>query len=350
MNAPHFRLADFDFSLPEGLIALHPASPRDAARLLVVPKLGEIQDRLVRDLPDLLRPDDVLVMNDTKVIPAQLEGRRGEARIELTLHRNLGAGRWLAFAKPARKLKTGDAIDIAEGFAARVESKTPEGDIVLDFSQSAASLDAHLERFGAMPLPPYIRKRRAVTPIDKTDYQTVYARASGAIAAPTAGLHFTPDLLARLDARGIERHCITLHVGAGTFLPVKREDIDRHRLHAERGEIAPRVATAITRAKRQGRRIIAIGTTSLRLLESAATEGGEVRPFSGETDIFIMPGYKFRIVDVLMTNFHLPKSTLFMLVAAFAGLGRMQAAYAHAIRAEYRFYSYGDASLLELAP
>lgn len=348
------RLADFDFALPEGLIARHPASPRDSARLLTVG--AALGDKLVSDLPDLLRAGDIMVFNDTKVIPAQLSGRRparagGEAaKIEITLHKKIGDDSWRSFAKPAKRLAAGDRIDFAEGFTAEVLGKTPEGEVTLRFSVSGGALLEALRQHGSMPLPPYIRKLRATTAADAADYQTVYARAEGAVAAPTAGLHFTPALLAALAARGIASAHLTLHVGAGTFLPVKSERIEDHHMHAEYGEIAPEAASAINRAKAAGGRIVAIGTTSLRLLESAASEDGVVYPFAGETEIFITPGYRFKTADLLMTNFHLPKSTLFMLVAAFSGLERMKAAYAHAIARGYRFFSYGDASLLERAP
>jgi S-adenosylmethionine:tRNA ribosyltransferase-isomerase len=347
------RLSDFDFDLPENLIARHPASPRDSARLLVV---GErLADRRVSELPDLLRANDLLVFNDTKVIPAQLAGQRpsrGEGPptgIEVTLHKRQGADSWRAFAKPGKRLVPGDRIDFAADFSAEVTEKTADGQVGLRFNVAGADLDRALLLHGAMPLPPYIRKLRAVTAADASDYQTVYARAEGAVAAPTAGLHFTADLLARLAQRGIESVHLTLHVGAGTFLPVKNERIDEHRMHAEYGEISAPAAGAINRARAAGRRVVAVGTTSLRLLESAASEDGVVKPFAGETDIFITPGYRFRTTDLLMTNFHLPKSTLFMLVAAFAGLARMKAAYAHAIASGYRFFSYGDACLLERA-
>jgi len=352
------RLGDFDFDLPPRLVARHPASPRDSARLLRVSAAG-IEDRLVRDLPTMLRPGDLMVFNDTKVIPAQLAGMRpagdgrGDVAVEVTLLKEIGlnetGGHWQALAKPGRRLKPGDRIDFAPGLSAKVLSKGDGGEIALAFSLSGQALADALRLHGAMPLPPYIRKLRPVEGRDAVDYQTVYASKDGAVAAPTAGLHFTPELLAALDARGIGRVHLTLHVGAGTFLPVKSERFDEHRMHGEWGEIGDGAATAINRAKAEGRRLIAVGTTTLRLLESAAGEDGRVRPFKGETDIFITPGYGFRTADLLMTNFHLPKSTLFMLVAAFAGLERMRQAYAHAIAEGYRFFSYGDASLLERA-
>jgi S-adenosylmethionine:tRNA ribosyltransferase-isomerase len=357
------RLADFDFELPERLIARYPANPRDSARLLAVgPSMGRpavaaqaMVDHHVRDLPDLLRADDLLVFNDTKVIPGQLSGWRAgrgggpSAKIEVTLHKRDGADSWRAFAKPARRLDPGDRIVFADDFFAEVTAKSPAGDIALRFNLSGSTLRDALQRHGEMPLPPYIRKLRATRAEDADDYQTVYARAEGAVASPTAGLHFTPTLLNALDGRGIERVHLTLHVGASTFLPVKSERIEEHRMHAEQGEITAETAAAINRARYSGRRIVAVGTTSLRLLESAVNEIGHVRAFAEETSIFITPGYRFKAVDLLMTNFHLPKSTLFMLVAAFAGLDRMKAAYAHAIAADYRFFSYGDACLLERA-
>ena len=354
---------DFDFDLPETQIAQHPVSPRDSARLLHVPRLPQvIADRNVRDLPGLLQPGDLMVFNDTKVIPAQLTGVRarpaqsvpggvGEpaTKIEVTLHKRDGADQWRVFAKPGRRLKIGDEIIFAEGFSASVLDKTPEGELTLRFNAAGAELLAALHRHGEMPLPPYIRKLRAADAHDNDDYQTVYARAEGAVAAPTAGLHFTPDLLAALDARKIERRMVTLHVGAGTFLPVKAERIEDHKMHAEYGEIDAATAAAINRARAEGRRIVSVGTTSLRLLESAAAADGTMPAFADETSIFITPGYRFRCVDLLMTNFHLPKSTLFMLVCAFAGMERMKSAYGHAIKQGYRFFSYGDSSLLERA-
>ncbi|MEX0807872.1 MAG: tRNA preQ1(34) S-adenosylmethionine ribosyltransferase-isomerase QueA [Dongiaceae bacterium] len=342
----------FDFELPRERIAAHPARPRDAARLLHV-RQGALADRTVRDLPDLLRAGDLLVVNDTKVIAARLDGKRGAAGIEATLHKRLGPGRWAAFARPAKRLRPGDQIEFTDtggssGLAATVAAKHEGGEIVLDFACDDAALMAALDRVGAMPLPPYI-PRDTPNQADRGDYQTLFAREPGAVAAPTAGLHFTESLLAALAAKGIGRTTVTLHVGAGTFLPVKVEDTKDHRMHAEWGQVTEEAARAINATHAQGGRVVAVGTTSLRLVESAAGENGIVRPFAGETDIFITPGYRFRAVDRLLTNFHLPRSTLFMLVCAFAGIGRMKAAYAHAIETGYRFYSYGDGCLLERA-
>jgi len=355
------RVDLFDFDLPDERIALRPVEPRDAARMLVVRPGEAPQDRIVRDLPDLLRPGDALVLNDTKVIPARLYGLRVRAetaaRVEIMLHKREGADRWRAFARPAKKLQVGDRIrfgESAEGAAcelvrldAEVEARGQGGDVLLRFALQGPYLDEAIMRLGELPLPPYIQaKRGAADARDRTDYQTVYAREEGAVAAPTAGLHFTDELFRRLEARGISRHFVTLHVGAGTFLPVKAEDTAEHRMHAEWGVVPPGVADALNAARAGGGRVVAVGTTSLRLIESAAGEDGVIRPFSGDTDIFITPGYRFRGVDVLMTNFHLPRSTLFMLVSAFCGLETMRSSYDHAIRGGYRFYSYGDSSLL----
>ncbi|WP_448190046.1 tRNA preQ1(34) S-adenosylmethionine ribosyltransferase-isomerase QueA [Azospirillum sp. sgz301742] len=337
------KTADFDFELPQDRIATHPARPRDSARLLVV---GEaLSDRIVRELPDLLRPGDLLVYNDTRVIPARLTGTRGVVKVEVTLHKREGEDAWAAFAKPGKRLKIGDTIGFAEGFSAVVEDKREGGEVRLRFNVGGAALFAKLHEHGFMPLPPYIH-RDGPDPQDQDDYQTVFARHEGAVAAPTAGLHFTPDLLAALEAKGIARVPVTLHVGAGTFLPVKVEDIADHKMHAEYGEVSAATAEAVNATRAAGGRIVAVGTTALRLLESAASEDGRLAPFAAETEIFITPGYRFRIVDALLTNFHLPCSTLFMLVCAFAGMERMKAAYAHAIASGYRFYSYGDTSLL----
>jgi S-adenosylmethionine:tRNA ribosyltransferase-isomerase len=305
-----------------------------------------LSDRTVRDLPDLLRAGDILVVNDTKVIPSRLKGRRGEAAIEVTLHQRDRAGVWRAFARPAKRLRPGDRIEFAAGLNAAVLSRDG-GEVALDFALDDDALRAALESHGGMPLPPYIKREGLATGPDRLDYQTVYAARHGAVAAPTAGLHFTDGLLDRLEVSGVRRATVTLHVGAGTFLPVTAEDTEEHRMHAERGEIDRATADAINAARAAGGRIVAVGTTVLRLLESAADERGQIHPFDGETDIFITPGYAFRTAELLLTNFHLPKSTLFMLVSAFSGLERMKSAYAHAIAAGYRFYSYGDCCLLE---
>lgn len=333
------RVSDFDFILPEDRIALRPARPRDSARLLQVTS-GGLGDHIVRDLPHLLRPGDILVANDTKVIPAQLAGRRGDAHIDATLHMRLGPYEWMAFVRNSKRLRIGDRILFAAGLQAVVEDKAAEGEVRLRF-ECEGELEAQLERAGTMPLPPYIARRRGIDAGDSDDYQTMFARQSGAVAAPTAALHFTHDLLSALEQHGITRETITLHVGAGTFLPVKADDTRDHHMHSEWGRVPADVAARLQAAKAEGRRIIAIGTTSLRLLEASGLQA-----FEGPTDIFITPGYRFRAVDGLMTNFHLPRSTLFMLVSALMGLERMQAAYAHAIAAGYRFYSYGDSSLL----
>ena len=338
----------FDFELPRDRIAEHPANPRDAARMLDLSGDGT-QDRIVRELPDVLRRGDLLISNETRVIPARLFGKRGEAKVEVTLHKQEGLGTWVAFAKPAKKLRIGETFKVNDEFEAEVLAKKDGGEVTLRFNKSGADLIAALEEFGVMPLPPYIRRDAGGDDQDKSDYQTIFAQKDGAVAAPTAGLHFTPELLANLDARGINRRTITLHVGAGTFLPVKVDDTDDHKMHAEWGSISKEIADLINETRANGGRVVAVGTTSLRLLESAAREDGVVEPFEAETDIFITPGYKFRAVDMLLTNFHLPRSTLFMLVSAFAGFDRMKAAYQHAIDNEYRFYSYGDCSLLECA-
>jgi S-adenosylmethionine:tRNA ribosyltransferase-isomerase len=337
------RVDDFDFELPRDLIADRPAVPRDSARLLEVRADG-LADRTIRDLPGLLAPGDLLVFNDTKVIPARLTGRRGAAAVEVTLHKMEGPDRWRAFARPAKRLKPGDRIAFAEDFAAEVTAKGAAGEVTLAFDRGGAALLTALEQYGQMPLPPYMG--RDADARDRRDYQTLFAAREGAVAAPTAGLHFTPALLAALDDRGIGRVTVTLHVGAGTFLPVKVEETGDHVMHAEWGEIGTEVAATINGARGRGGRIVAVGTTSLRLIETASADDGTVQPFAGETDIFITPGYRFKAADLLVTNFHLPRSTLFMLVAAFAGLERMHAAYEHAKAARYRFYSYGDACLL----
>jgi len=351
----------FDFDLPPGRIALRPAAPRDAARLLVVRPgtMPELEDRHVRDLPDLLRPGDALVVNDTRVIPARLAGRRtgrggAEPAIEATLHKRLDGARWRAFVKPAKRLAPGDVVRFGEEgkvcflgqLDATIEEKGEGGEATLAFAFHGPVLDQAIEERGEMPLPPYIASRRAPDARDRADYQTMFAQAEGSVAAPTAGLHFTDSLVDRLKARGIALHTVTLHVGAGTFLPVKTADTAQHRMHTEAGSVSEPTAAALNAIRRAGGRIVAVGSTSLRLIESASADDGLIRPFAGETALFITPGYRFRAVDMMMTNFHLPRSTLFMLVAAFSGLDVMKRAYAHAIDADYRFYSYGDACLL----
>ncbi|WP_341713353.1 tRNA preQ1(34) S-adenosylmethionine ribosyltransferase-isomerase QueA [Erythrobacter sp.] len=335
----------FDFELPAERIALRPVRPRDAARMLVVRPDGPFEDRGVRDLPNLLRKGDVLVFNDTRVIPAQLEGRRGEAKIGATLHKRVDLRRWQAFIRNAKRLREGDEIEFGGGVFAVAEQRLPDGSFVLSFA-GEEPVEVLLERAGRMPLPPYIAGKRPTDAQDREDYQTMFAQEDGAVAAPTAALHFTPELIAALEAAGIGRETLTLHVGAGTFLPVKVDDTDDHAMHSEWGRIEPAVADRLNAARSAGGRVIAVGTTSLRLLESATGEDGVIQPFAGDTDIFITPGYRLRAVDGLMTNFHLPKSTLVMLVSAMMGRERIMAAYAHAIDNEYRFYSYGDSSLL----
>jgi S-adenosylmethionine:tRNA ribosyltransferase-isomerase len=348
----------FDFELPPESIALRPASPRDAARMLVVHPDGVLRDRVISDLPAWLEPGDQLVVNDTKVIAAQLKGRRigreTEPKIEATLIKRLDGSRWQALVKPAKKLAAGDRIRFGnEGkvcllghLDAEVEAKGADGEVTLSFSFHGPALDQAISDLGSPPLPPYIASRRTPDDQDAADYQTMFASNEGAVAAPTAGLHFTPALEAALRNHGVGLHRLTLHVGAGTFLPVKADDTAEHRMHAEWGCVTPETAAALNAARAAGGRIVAVGTTSLRLLESAATAGGVIQPFNGETSIFITPGYSFRAVDILLTNFHLPRSTLFMLVSAFCGLETMKHAYAHAIKNGYRFYSYGDACLL----
>ena len=346
------RVDLFDFDLPPDRIALEPAVPRDASRLLHVAEDG-FHDRIIADLPDLIRPGDLLVTNDTKVIPAQLFGSRAArdgvsaaVSIEATLHKNLGGDQWRAFVRPAKRLREGDIIQFRDELTATVRAR--EGaEAVLHFNAKNSSFDEALSKAGVTPLPPYIARRRAASDTDIANYQTIFAAERGSVAAPTAGLHFTEKLLDRLKTAGARQVCVTLHVGAGTFLPVSADDTDEHVMHSEWGEITAEQAAEINEARAAGGRIIAVGTTSLRLLESAAGADGTVHPFCGETDIFITPGYRFRAVDRLLTNFHLPRSTLFMLVCAFSGVERMKAAYAHAIEQHYRFYSYGDACLLE---
>jgi S-adenosylmethionine:tRNA ribosyltransferase-isomerase len=354
------RVDDFDYHLPQELIALRPVSPRDAARLLAVEPAADppFADKRVVDLPALLSPGDALVFNDTKVIPAELTGVRERdgtsAPISVTLTGRLDASRWTALARPAKRLKAGDRIVFGEGervcllgtLVATVEERGAEGELTLAFDFSDASLDEAIEHLGAMPLPPYISSRRSPDAKDRVDYQTIFAREEGAVAAPTAGLHFTPGLMRALETHGVSLHFVTLHVGPGTFLPVRSADTGGHIMHAETGTISVETANALNAVKARGGKIVAVGTTSLRLLESAIDAQGTLAPFFGGTNLFITPGYRFRIVDRLVTNFHLPRSTLFMLVAAFSGLDFMQRAYAHAIDQGYRFYSYGDACLL----
>ncbi|MCC2097178.1 MAG: tRNA preQ1(34) S-adenosylmethionine ribosyltransferase-isomerase QueA [Hyphomicrobiales bacterium] len=364
------RVDLFDFELPQERIALRPAEPRDSARMLVIDPAGRssdealrdmgVRDLGVRDLPDLLAPGDVLVVNDTRVIPARLRGVRDRdgnvARVEVTLHKREDGASWRAFARPAKRLQPGDRLrfgDTAEGYAcelghldASIVECGEGGEVLLEFSLTEPYLDEAIERLGEMPLPPYIAGRRAADDKDTRDYQTLFAQKPGAVAAPTASLHFTPALLAALEARGVEIVRVTLHVGAGTFLPVKADDTQDHRMHAEYGVVTEEAASRLNAARTNGGRIVAAGTTSLRILETAAQDDGTIEPVARDTSIFITPGYRFRAVDVLMTNFHLPRSTLFMLVSAFCGLETMQQAYAHAIAQQYRFYSYGDACLL----
>lgn len=354
------RVDEFDYDLPPDRIALRPVSPRDAARLLVVrPDQDEpFRDRAIRDLPDLLKPGDALVLNDTRVLRADLRGVRqrpdgSAAAVAVTLHKRLDNSRWRAFARPAKRLRPGDRLSFGHGgdicllgtLDATVEDRQGE-EVTLAFDFHGPVLDEAIAALGRMPLPPYIAARRAPDEADASDYQTVYAAREGAVAAPTAGLHFTPALFAALEARGIARHFVTLHVGGGTFLPVRVEDTEAHAMHSEWGAVEAATAAALNETRQAGGRVVAVGTTVLRLLESATDGEGVIRPFHGETDIFITPGYRFRAVDLLLTNFHLPRSTLFMLVAAFSGLDVMKRAYAHAIAAGYRFYSYGDACLL----
>ncbi len=344
------RAADFDFVLPSALIAQSPARPRDAARLLHVTRAG-VADRVVRDLPGLLRPGDILVANDTRVIPAQLAARRGGARIGITLDQPQADGTWHALARNARRLRVGDLLTFegSDALAAEVRQRDPDGGVSLAFNLAGKAFGDALRQVGALALPPYIARPSGPLASDAGDYQTVFARAEGAVAAPTAGLHFTPALLAALAAAGVLPAMVTLHVGAGTFLPLREDDIALHRMHSERGEVTAVAADAINAARAAGGRVVAVGTTTLRLLETATDAAGCACPFSGSTDIFLRPGHAFRGAELLLTNFHLPRSTLFMLVCAFAGTDAMHAAYAHAIERQYRFYSYGDATLLERA-
>jgi len=350
----------FDFDLDKDLIAKKPANPRDSSRLLDLSDGVRIVDRHFYDLPNILNKGDVLVFNDTKVIPARLYGAKGEALIEVTLYHPVNGLSWWSFIKNAKRLKPGDLITFYSSeislqeskFQARVLKKDLEDGVLIEFTCNVDSLSQMLQTYGAMPLPPYIKRDKPVKGLwspynDKEDYQTVYAKNDGAVAAPTAGLHFTQDVLNRLDEKGVEKVFLTLHVGAGTFLPVKTEDTKDHKMHAEFGIISRESSDRINQAKQEGRRIVAVGTTSVRLLESAAGENGILHPFCGETNIFITPGYKFKIIDYIITNFHLPKSTLFMLICAIAGTDLMKNAYTHAIKEKYRFYSYGDSSILK---
>ena len=338
------RVDLFDFDLPPDRIALRPARPRDSARMLLVDGHA-LADRQVLDLPGILRPGDLLVFNDTRVIPAQLEGMRGEARVGATLHKREGLREWWAFVRNAKRVRDGDVIEFAEGVRASAVQRDEEGAILLHF-HGQEPLELLLERAGHMPLPPYIASKRGTDESDRDDYQTMFAREAGAVAAPTAALHFTDRLIAALDERGVTRETLTLHVGAGTFMPVKADDTSNHRMHSEWGRIDEETADRLNSVRQSGGRLIAVGTTSLRLIESAADDEGRIQPFDGDTAIFITPGYRFKAVDGLMTNFHLPRSTLFMLVSALMGLDVMKSAYAHAIDQGYRFYSYGDSSLL----
>jgi S-adenosylmethionine:tRNA ribosyltransferase-isomerase len=354
------RVDLFDFELPRERIALRPIEPRDSARMLIVPALGDFEDRTIRDLPDILRPGDAIVVNDTRVIPARLFGtreRRGSVvKVEIMLHRQLSSSAWRAFARPGKRLTVGDTVlfepkvkslnGSSEMLTCTILEKQPSGEVTVEFNSNGALLQRDIGQFGHIPLPPYITSRRSDDANDADDYQTIFAANPGAVAAPTAGLHFTPELVRRLESRGVSLHKVTLHVGAGTFLPVKVDDTSSHKMHSEQGELTETVATELNLRRRSGGRIVAIGTTTLRILESASNPSGELSPFSGETDIFIVPGYRVCAVDVLLTNFHLPRSTLFMLVSAFSGLERMQLAYKYAIDSQYRFYSYGDACLL----
>ncbi len=341
------KTADFDFDLPRELIAQRPAVPRDSARLLDAQ--SGLHDKTVSELPELLQPGDLMVFNDTRVIPALLAGRRGESKVSVTLHKPDGAAMWRAFAKPSRRLAVGDRIVFGDGFSADVVEKREMGEVLLRFDATGGDFDDALQRYGRAPLPPYIKRPELPDETDRADYQTLFAERDGAVAAPTAGLHFTPELMAALAERGVSSAPLTLHVGAGTFLPVTVEDVERHEMHAEVGEIPAATAAALNATHAHGGRVMAVGSTSLRLLESALDEDGAVHPFAGDTSIFITPGHRFSAVDLLLTNFHLPRSTLYMLVCAFAGTDRIRAAYAHAIAQRYRFYSYGDAMALKCA-
>lgn len=337
-------VSDFDFCLPKELIADSPVYPRDSSRLLVV--LENFSQKNMYDFSDLLNSEDVLVFNDTKVIPARLFGKRDEAKVEITLHKNESDGVWKAFAKPAKKLQIGDIFFVADDFIANVLDKN-DGEVTLQFSSKGDSFFEKLSQYGSTPLPPYIARKNGTKNSDKADYQTVYAKNKGAVAAPTAGLHFTEELLQKIDKKGVKRVFTTLHVGAGTFLPVKVNDTKDHKMHSEFGIITKETADIINDTRQKGGRVICVGTTSLRILEAVADSSGNLQAYEGETDIFITPGYKFKIVDCLLTNFHIPKSTLFMLVSAFAGFEKMKSAYQYAIEEKFRFYSYGDACFLK---
>ena len=339
------KVDQFDFELPKELVAIRPATKRDGARLLVVND-KQRQDKMVKELPDFINPGDLMIFNDTRVIPARLSGKRRDAKMELTLHMNMNGGIWKAFAKPAKKLKLDDVVLFNGGLEALVIEKGDAGEVTIKFNKNDDAFREALDAAGVMPLPPYIASQRPVDERDEQDYQTIYSRNDGAVAAPTAGLHFTDDIMDALETKGVGKAFVTLHVGAGTFLPVKVDDTDDHKMHEEYGEISEEVANLINETHKRGNKVIAVGTTSLRLLEAATDKDGVTHAFADATDIFITPGYRFRAVDVLMTNFHLPKSTLFMLVSAFAGFENMKHAYEHAIKEQYRFYSYGDSSIL----
>ena len=339
------KVSDFDFDIPRNLIAQKPANPRDSARLLHVDATPK--DAAITDLPNILEPGDVLVFNDTKVIPSRLVGKRVNTKVEVTLHKEVSGTNWWAFARPGRKLREGDTVEFARNFSAKILEKRDNGEVLLLFRCGQRNLPEVLRKHGIMPLPPYIKRPDSGSLDDLDDYQTLYALKEGAVAAPTAGLHFTENLISAITARGILTAFVTLHVGAGTFLPVKTHDTEHHKMHTEWGKIEQTTADIINKARNAGGKIIPVGSTSLRILETAANSSGVLRPFIGETDIFITPGYIFKIADKMITNFHLPRSTLFMLVAAFSGLNRIKIAYTHAIYQQYRFFSYGDACLLE---
>ena len=339
------RVSNFDFELPQQLIAQEPASPRGSGRLLHIS--DKLSDMRVFDLPSLVNPGDILVFNDTKVIPSRLTGRRGDAVVEVTLHKQYSQNLWAAFARGSKRLKAGDKLVFANDFCGKVEEKKIDGQVLLSFSGNSYTVIQGLNKYGQMPLPPYIKRNKESSNNDQIDYQTMYAKRLGAVAAPTAGLHFTPDLMKALERRGVKKAFVTLHVGAATFLPIKVDDVDDHVMHSEWAELDSITAYSINRVRAEGGNIISVGSTSLRVLEAASDKTGELQPFIGETDIFIKPGYDFKVIDKMLTNFHLPRSTLFMLVAALAGLDRIKAAYAHAIFEKYRFFSYGDACLIE---